>query len=266
LYNAAEWEKVEMLIASAKADVKLCLTSFAVQDRMNVFYADLDKIMTKADFEELAILKEETKQELKGFFDGLDESLYSTEEWQKIQVLHVEGNAMVDSVKSFEEIDSIISGVKFAVGNVPTIEQKEAFEAYRSAAVEKIGAGFDEALYREAERGQGLALIQEGKQAVQSAATYAEVDAVSAEYIAKIYALKTNAQWEAEEKNEVETDKEEENSSENSNVILLPGEGLGDTKDSGCGSSLGGIGITLGAAMILASVIIKNKVGKKDEE
>ena len=92
------------------------------------------------------------------------------------------------------------------------------------------------------------------------------MDAVSAEYIAKIYALKTNAQWEAEEKNEVETDKEEENSSEKSNVTLLPGEGLGDTKDSGCGSSLGGIGITLGAAMILASVIIKNKVGKKDEE
>ena len=86
-----------------------------------------------------------------------------------------------------------------------------------------------------------------------------------AEYNARLAVLKTDAQLTAEEKTAAEQEKtEEDSSSTGDNVVIIPGAPA--EEDSGCGSVIGGIGITLGVTMMAASVIIKKKAGKKDEE
>lgn len=267
-YYESERAEVEKLVAAAKKDIKICLTNFSIQERMATFTAELQKIMTKADYLRLDEFKEEKKSELNGYFADFEnqyKALYDEESWQQIVALKTEGFAIIDSVNTFDGIDNAMAGVKFAVGNVLTMEEKASFTEYRNGAVDKVGVGFNETLYRDAERAQVLALTQAGKEAVANATTYAEVDAIVAEYNARIAALKTNAQLTEEEKAAEQGKTEEENNSSTSdNVVIVPGEPV--EKESGCGGVIGGIGITLGAAMMAASVIIKKKVGKKDEE
>lgn len=267
-YHDAERAEVSALVAAAKADIKICLTSFAIQERLETFEADLQKIMTKADYNRLDQHKTAKKAELNTYFADLEtqsRALYDDESWQQIVTLYTEGLAIIDSVSTFDGVDNAVAGVKFAVANVPTIEEKANFAEYRDAAVDKVGKDFNEALYRDAERAQGLALIEAGKEAVENAKTSTEVDAIVAEYNARLAALKTDAQLTAEEKAAAEQEKtEEDSSSTGDNVVIIPGAPA--EEDSGCGSVIGGIGITLGVTMMAASVIIKKKAGKKDEE
>jgi hypothetical protein len=222
--------------------------------------------MTIADYAELAEYKTAKKAELQQFVDDLDKTLYDAEALGQITALQAEGVTAIDTVMTFAGVDNAFAGVKFAINNVATNAEKADFDAYRSAAVAKIGEGFNAGLYREAEATEGLALVQNGTEAVGKATTYAEVDALSAEYITKISALKTKTQWEAEEKAALEQESENEDSSVSNgeNVVIIPSEPT--AKEDGCGSVLGGMGITLGVAVMAASVIIKNKAGKKDEE
>lgn len=266
VYYEQERAQVEALIEAAKADIKACVSMFAVQDRMATFRADLEKIMTIADYAELAEYKTAKKAELQQFVDGLDKTLYDAEALGQITALQAEGVTAIETVMTFAGVDNAFAGVKFAINNVATNAEKADFDAYRSAAAAKIGEGFNAGLYREAEATEGLALVQNGKEAVGKATTYAEVDALSAEYISKISALKTKAQWEAEEKAALDKESENEDSSVSNgdNVVIIPGAPA--EEEGGCGSVIGGIGITLGVTMMAASVIIKNKAGKKDEE
>ena len=266
-YNTAERAEVVKLIEETKENVKLCLTSFALQDVMDEFYAKLDKIMTKADYVELEKRKVETKAALETFFAGLSKDAYADEDWKTIEALRGEANAMVETIKTFEEIDGAIASVKFAVNSVFTKEERAAFAAYRDAAVARVASAFNEALYRDVERAQGTTLVKAGKQAVENAETYNEVDAISADYIAQIAALKTKAQWEAEENAANNSSSEqEENSNKGGNVVVGNNSAVASTEESGCGSVMNSIGIIFGVTALAASVTIKNKVGKKDEE
>ena len=269
LYYEAEKAEVEALVEAAKSDLKICLTSYAIQERMDAFYAALDGIMSKADYARLEELKTDAKASLVGYFDGLSESAYSGEDWAAILALKEDANAIIDSVTSFDQIDGAVAGIKASVNKVPTLQEREAFAGYRDAAVSRVGSAFEEDLYREAERAQGLALVQAGTQAVGNASTYDEVDAVTAEYIANIHALKTKAQWEAEEKADVGqgTEDESTDSSENNNVIVLPGNTENES-GGGCKGTIIEVSVTLGVmAMAAATIIfIKYKAGKKDEK
>lgn len=270
LYYEAERVEVEALVEAAKSDLKICLTSYTIQERMDTFYAALGEIMSKADYARLEELKADTKTSLLGYFDGLSENAYDSEDWKTILALKDSANAIMDSVTSFDEIDGVVAGVKSAVEKVPTSQERKDFTGYRDAAVSRVVGAFHEDLYREAERAQGTALVQAGTQAVGRATTYDAVDALAAEYIAKIGALKTKAQWEAEEKESAEQGTEEDStgSSENNNVIIIPGNVENGSEKSGCGSTIIAVSVTLATMAVVAVtiILIKYKAGKKNEE
>lgn len=263
-YYEAERAQLASLIETTKAELKLCITLAAIQEKMTVFEAELAKIMTIEDYAELAVLKEETKASLSVFFDGFSEDDYVAEDWAKIANIQSESEAIIDSVQSFENMEEAVKAVKFAVSNVPTLEENAAFNDYRAAASAKVANAFNETLYRDAERAEGAKLVQDGTQAVESALSYAAVDGISAEYIAKINALKTDAQWKEEENTVVEKEEDKKPSTQNNNnVVIIPDGADSAADESGCGSVVGSIGAIFGVMLMAVSVTLnKKKVGK----
>ena len=123
--------------------------------------------------------------------------------------------------------------------------------------MQRLEDSFVEALYREQEREQGAAWLQEAKTIIEQAATKNEVDGVELTYTALISELKTQAQWESEEQQNKPNDSTEK---EESSVDETPPE------ESGCGSSLNQVGITLGMAIVAFMVINKKKDGQRNEK
>ena len=245
LYKAEEQAMIDQLIEETWFKLNVCFTSYAVQDLLNEFDAKLSQIMTKQQYAELALYKEQKTAELAEFFNGLSQENYTEEAWKRVLALQVEGDAILQSVNSIDDVEGTVYAIKAAVGNVLTKEQQAAFEADKQAAKQRLESKFVESLYRDAEREQGKALVAEGLAAIASATSYNELDAFEATYISKIAALKTNAQWQEEEKKQ-----ETETPSESSSL-----EGT----EEGCGSAVDGISVVLGATLLAAGMMIKKR-------
>ena len=137
-----------------------------------------------------------------------------------------------------------------------TATEREAFAGYLVLAQASIQTAFNEALYRDAERAQGAAFVEEGKQAVSQTTTYAAADAVKLEYIAKINGLKTKAQYDEEERRQQEEDF----------IPTPPATDNGNQTESsseekGCGSSVNAIHTIFAATLVVAWIINKKKDG-----
>jgi len=213
--------------------------------------------MTIADYQELAEKKATAKSELLAFFNGLEQDLYETADWDKILSMQSEYSALIDALGSGEEVDAAVAGVKFKVGNVLTKVERADFATYQATAIQRLEASFVETLYREQERIQGAAWLQEAKTMIEQATTKYEVDSVELTYTARISELKTQAQWESEEQQNKPSDSTEK---EESSVDETPPE------ESGCGSSLNQVGITLCMAIATLMVINKKKDGQRNEK
>ncbi len=258
LYHSEERKQVKELVEAAKAQIKLSFSSFAVQDVLSQFYSDVNKIMTKEDYVLLASQKTAAKTLLATFFDGLSASDYDTEDWQTVLSIKNDSNQVIDSCASKEDIDGVVTGVKFAVGNILKKDEKLAFAEYRAAAIQRLNDAFVETLYRDAERAQGAAFLQEGTQFLAQATTYGEVDAVESSYRAKISSLKTQAQWEEEEfkQEEENVSKEEKSSSEEETP-----------QESGCSSTANGVLVIFSLVFAVMLMIINRKrTDCKDEK
>ena len=257
VYQEPELAEVRALVKKASEELNVSFTKFAVQDALSAFYAELDEIMTVADYQVLAEKKTTAKSELLAFFNGLERDLYETADWDKILSMQSEYSALIDGLGSGEEVDAAVAGVKFTVGNVLTKAERADFAAYQEVAMQRLEDSFVEALYREQEREQGAAWLQEAKTLITQAATKNEVDGVELAYTARIRELKTQAQWESEEQQNKPIDSTEK---EESSVEETP------PKESGCGSSLNQVGIMLCAVMVAFMVINKKKDGQRNEK
>ena len=257
VYREAERAEVRALVEKVSEELNVSFTKFAIQDTLSAFYAELDEIMTIADYQELAEKKTTAKSELLAFFNGLERDLYETADWDKILSMQSEYSALIDALGSCEEVDAAVAGVKFTAGNVLTKVERADFAAYQEAAMQRLEASFVETLYREQERIQGAAWLQEAKTIIEQATTKNEVDSAELTYTARISELKTQAQWESEEQQNKPSDSTEK---EESSVDETPKE------ESGCGSSLNQLGITLGMAIAAFMVINKKKDGQRNEK
>lgn len=244
LYKEAEQVLIDQLVEETGAQLNVCFTSYAVQDVLSDFEAKLSKIMTKQQYTELALYKEQKTAELAEFFNGLSQENYTEEAWERVLALQAEGNTLLLSLNSIDEVDGAVYGIKAAVGNILTKDKQAAFDADKAAAAKRLENAFVESLYREAEREQGKALVAEGVAAITAATSYNEVDALEAAYISKIAALKTNAQWQEEEKKQQETPEESSSFEE---------------KEEGCGSAVEGMGVILSAALLAAGMMMKKR-------
>ena len=188
---------------------------------------------------------------LANFFSLLDQAEYETEDWNKILSMKNECEALIDPLTSSDEVAAFVAGVKFAVGNVLTKNERVEFSAYQQSAIQRVEDSFVETLYRDNERMQGASFVQEAKRQIESATTKDTVDGAVLTYTSLISELKTQAQWEEEERQEsvVDSDKEKESAEE-------------PTKKDG-GNILGIILGSVGGVLVICAVIIFIIIMKK---
>ena len=262
LYYEAECEEVKALISDTKQNIQSCLTSVAVQDTMSEFYEQLDKIMTMADYEELAAKKQEAKTELASYFDDFSQENYDEVNWNTILRIKNEYGVLIDAAKNKGEVTAAVASVKLATDKVLMKDEQAAFTEYRASAIERVEGCFDESLYREAERVQGAALVQEAKTQIENAKTYDDVDGWCLGCLSQIDDLKTKAEWEAEEREQAQ-EKEESTTGGSSEQ-----EQTSEAEKSGCNGSVNYVGMVFCMIAAIVPMAIRNKkrIGEDDEK
>jgi hypothetical protein len=184
--------------------------------------------------------------------------------------------AAINACKTKAAVDEAIEGIQYAVKSVLTKAEKPAFEAYRADAWDSVAGVFVEADYREAEIARAEDLAAVCQEAIDDATNYAEVDGALADYIVAINALKTKAEWEAEENandgNNSSAGDAGEGSSDGSTVEeYIPNDDtLADPTDDdnrGCGGVIIGciVGVVLVAGGAAAYLFLRKK-GENDGE
>ena len=189
VYREAERAEVRALVEKVSEELNVSFTKFAIQDTLSAFYVELDEIMTAADYQELDEKKTTAKLELLAFFNGLEQETYETADWDKILSMQSEYSALIDSLGSGEEVDAAVAGVKFTAGNVLTKVERADFASYQATAIQRLEDSFVETLYREQEREQGAAWLQEAKTIIEHATTKDEVASAELTYTARIREL-----------------------------------------------------------------------------
>ena len=206
------------------------------------------KIMTIEDHKSLNAKKTAAKETINNNFESYNVEDYHEQDWNEMLAIQNEAIALIDTLSSEEAVELVVVGIKSAFESVMTKSERDGFADYLTAAQSSLEAAFNQSLYREAESAQGAALVQEGKQAISQATTYAAADATKLEYIAAIKALKTKAQYEEEEQ---KNQPQETPSASND----------GDAEESGCGCSLEAIPAAVAALLVAAWMINKKKEG-----
>ena len=257
LYYAAEQTLVKSLISSAQAELKQCFSMSDIEKTVAKFNENLKTIKTIEDYAKLAAEKDVVKAEMEAFFNALTESAYGAAEWETISLIKAETNVLIDAMETMAQVADVVAGIKYKVGEILTEAEKPAFAEFVMTATANVTNAFDASLYREAEATQGAALVAECAALLASATTYGEAEALELQYLAKIDALKTAAEWDAEGV---------EDKTETPDV--QPEQPDADTDDSkggimaklGCGSSIvETLAIISLAAMATLILILKNK-------
>ena len=253
LYYPAEQTLVRALIVKSKASLGLCLSVSEVEKVLKDFNAELATIQTIEDYEVLAEKKNQAKQAFAEFFASVSESEYGEAEWQVLTLIQSESEALIDSAANFEAVEKVLAGIMYKAQEVLKESEKPAFEGVKADAMKRIEDAFVVSLYREAEAAQGAALVAEGKTMLMQATTYGEADAIELSYLAKIDALKTAAEWEAEEQANQNTEKPQPEPQQ-------PPVQNSSTEQTGCNSSIDGVWQVICLAMVCGlSLMIKNK-------
>ena len=254
-YYEAEIAQAKALVDAYVKQINICNSGYQIQDVLTDFYAELDKIMTKADYATLATQKVEAKAALSSYIAGFSEENYEESDWANLLAIKDQGEMLIDSINALGEVDVVLAVLKLAADNVITKSEKADFNAYKQAAVQQLVAAFKAELYKEAERAQGEALVAEGSQILEKATTYNEADGLLANYLVKLNALKTAAELETEGENN--TPSQPDSSTSDSNQTA--------PKEEGCGSVASATGIIFGVALMAVSMVIKKKADNKDE-
>lgn len=255
-YHEKERAEVSALVKKTSSLLNESFTEFAIEDTLLAFNAELDKIMTIADYQVLDSKKTMAKAELTTFFSQLNQAEYETGDWNKILSMQSECEALIDPLMSSDEVAAFVAGVKFAVGNVLTKTERAEFSAYQQSAIKKVAGSFVETLYRDNERIQGANFVQKAKLQIENATTKDTVDGAVLTYTTLISELKTKAQWEEEERQESVVESEGEKDSVGEPTEKEDGHLLEIIL-----GSLGGVLVI--CAVVVFIIIIKKRKGKQ---
>ena len=258
MYFEAEKKEVADLVQKATKQLDTCMSLLDIQNAVEEFNQQLSKIKTVEDYAQLNSKKAQAKQEISTFFNGMSESAYGENEWKTLMQIKAESGMLIDEAADMAAVDKVVAGIQYKAGEVLTEEEKPAFAQFVAAAVKNVQDAFVATLYREAEATQGAALVEEGKKALEKATTYDEAEALELSYLAKIDALKTAAEWEAEE--EANQDKDEPQPEQPQPETEQPSKEEEPKKMFGCGSSVISTSMVIGLAVMAALIVImKNK-------
>ena len=264
LYYAAEKTILANLINSTTVSINKCLNLTDIEIAMNEFNAAFKEIKTMEDYAQLNAQKAAVKTEMETYFNAFVESEYDEAEWTFISEIKAETNTLIDAAENMMQVDEIIAGIQYKVEEILTEAEKPAFAEAVAKAVKSVQDSFNASLYREAEAAQGAALVEEAKTALEQATTYGEAEALELSYIAKIEALKTDAELTAEE----EANKKEEPQLPEKQPVEVPDadETPDDQADTGLKAKLGCASSVVETLVVISMaiaftliVILKNK-------
>ena len=246
-------KKFILQTATLMAAIALCVGVTVARSQLPSAYAE----GVLAGTQVLDDKKAEAKAELAAYFNAFSESDYAAAEWAELDRMQREGNAFIDEATDAEEIKEIVAGIKYAADGILTEAEKPAFATYVAQASVGVEQAFNASLYREAEAAEGAAIVANAKEALANATTYAEAEALELSALADIAALKTAAQWEAEEAANANKNESNESKPEGEEDRFVPRE------EEGCGSVASGVLQTLLLAGLSSMIMIKNK--KKEQ-
>ena len=253
-YYEKEQAMVKTLVANAKKELQMSFASSRVEEVMYNFYIALDAINTKADYAALAAEKDVAKAEMATFFEGLAQNNYGEKEAVLLALIREECNDLIDGAESMAAVNDIVAGIKYKAENILTEEEKPAFAEAVAAAIQSVKDAFDASLYRSAEAEKGVWLIGNAEKALEQATTYAEVEALERDYLTQIGALKTAAEWEAEEAAKPQDKPEEPDVEEPESS-----DDLVEEPATGCGSSVVETLVVIGMALAFTLVLMMKK-------
>ena len=264
LYLPAEQQEVAALVQQTETTLGACVTLFEVQTAMSDFNAALSEIKTVEYYAQLDAKKAQAKQEVVEFFNGFVQSEYGATEWAALMQMKAESGELIDGALDFDGVDYVVAGIQYKAEGVLTEEEKPATEALIAAAITSVENAFDASLYRDEEAAQGAALIEEVKTLLNgldaSTKSVAAVEAIELSYLAKIAALKTAAEWEAEEEANKKPEKPQpqpdQPQPDQSSTDENPDEG-------GCGSSVNSTLVAISLAMMFSLILIKKNNKKR---
>ena len=142
---------------------------------------------------------------------------YRTAEQEQITAGANQAKQAIDAATSIEAVQAIMAQLNEQLANVKTAAQYEAEEALaaaKTAAKAELEGYKNAADYREAEQAQLATIVTNGKAAIDAATDVAGVNAALAAAKAQADALKTKAQYEAEESQPQQPDQPSEGGSE----------------------------------------------------
>ena len=255
LYYAAEQTLVTDLIATAKNEINQCFNLSDIQVAVNDFNTALKEIKTVEDYAKLNEEKGKVKVEMETYFEAFAESAYGQAEWQLISSIKAETNALIDAAESMTQVAQVVAGIQYKVEEILTEAEKPAFAEFVAEAIQNVKNAFVASLYRDAEVEMANWLIGNAEKELEAATTYGEVEAIELAYLADIAALKTAAEWEAEEalipKDEPIEPQPEEPEVEAPDSVVEPA--------SGCGSSVVETLVVISMALAFTLVVMMKK-------
>ena len=203
LYREAEQAQLTAAIAAGNTAIDAAATVEAVATELAAAKAVIDGLKLKATYEaeELAAAKVAAKAELAAYKSA---DLYKEAERTQLTTAISNGNVAIDAATTEVKVAEALAAAKEVIDGIKTkaeyeAEAAEALANAKADAKEALASYKSADLYREAEQTALAAAIKAGNTAIDAASSEDLVAFALTTAKARIDALKTKAQYEAEE-------------------------------------------------------------------
>ena len=199
-YKESEAEQLQTLIDTAKSKISTAATADEITAAVNEFKAAADLLKTAADYdtEALAKVKEEAKATISSYAKAEN---YRDAEKAALETLITKANTEIDAATTSAVVEGVVTTFKAAVDQLKTDAQYKAEElaAAKELAKTEINNYLSLSAFRSEEQETLTALINEYLGKVDAATEVSDITPLVSEYKTKASAIKTAAQYEAEE-------------------------------------------------------------------
>ncbi len=195
LYRENEKATIELIISDTLAAIENATTVEAVNQAIATARTNISLVKTNAE-----LTLEETKADAIETINGYaDKNLYRENEKSTIETLILRTTIAIEEATSTDEIANSVQGFKNSIDGLPTDAQLTLEETKLAAETEINGyVNLDD--YREEEKGTVATAIRTALSSVEDAKTTEEVETIVTDFKAEVDGIKTNAEYELEER------------------------------------------------------------------
>ncbi len=148
----------------------------------------------------LDLAKETACAELDEYKANFAQDDYYDAEWNSFDTIIEEGKASINLATNFEDVETALETAKVKMDDVVTKEESDAiFESLKLDAKEEIATYKNQTNYRDAEWTAIQAIIATANTAIDASESVTEINETVESAKTAMDAVKTNAQWEADE-------------------------------------------------------------------